>query len=62
MSDEEDTEDVVTEGPLWHLSRLNDYQESIDILLGLGERSIAHLVAGRLRVEAQKLEECLAHL
>lgn len=59
MSDEEELDEVVTDGPLWHLSRLNDYQESIDILLGLGERGIAHLVAGRLRLEAQKLEDCL---
>ena len=41
---------------------LHDYQQSIDLLIGLGERSIAKLVVGRLIVEAKKLEDCLESL
>lgn len=61
MDDDEETE-VITEGPLLHLGRMDDYQQSIDLLIGLGERSIAKLVVGRLIVEAKKLEDCLESL
>lgn len=60
--EDEDEEVVATEGPLLHLGRLADYQDTIDLLIGLGERSIAKLVVGRLRVEAEKLEDCLESL
>lgn len=61
MDDDEETE-VITEGPLLHLGRMDDYQQSIDLLIGLGERSIAKLVVGRLIVEAKKLEDVLESL
>lgn len=59
--DDDETE-VVTEGPLLHLGRMADYQDAIDLLIGLGERAIAKLVVGRLIVEAQKLESVLESL
>lgn len=60
--DEEEEAEVITEGPLLHLGRMDDYQQAIDLLIGLGERSIAKLVVGRLIVEAKKLEDCLESL
>lgn len=60
MDDEDEV--VITEGPLLHLGRMGDYQDAIDLLIGLGERAIAKLVVGRLVVEAQKLEAVLESL
>lgn len=60
--DDDDEGEVITEGPLLHLGRMQDYQDAIDLLVGLGERTIAKLVVGRLIVEAKKLEDCLESL
>lgn len=59
---DDDEGEVITEGPLLHLGRMDDYHQAIDLLIGLGERTIAKLVVGRLIVEAKKLEDVLESL
>lgn len=62
MDDDDYQEVEVAEGPMLHLGRMADYQDAVDLLIGLGERAIAKLVVGRLIVEAQKLESVLESL